>query len=148
MSDQRIRFAEDLLREAVYRSRGLQAVHVGLAGGKLDQPAGPANCGLGEKAAAVLDLSPKGEEICQRLWPKGLGPTESARIQEIMRGWITLQDALDRKRNHYLRDFRQEHGFDRQAYTSEELAKYEKGLERINHEIDDALRTAAEELLD
>ncbi len=147
MSDERIRLAEDFLKEAVYRSRGQQAVHVGLAGGKLDQPSGPANCGLGEKAAVDLDLSPKGEEICQRLWPKGLGPTESARIQEIMRGWITLQDALDRKRNHYLRDFRQEHGFDRQAYAPEELAKYEGGIERINREVADGLRMAAEEVL-
>ena len=70
------------------------------------------------------------------------------RIQDVMRGWITLQDSLDRKRNHYLRDFRQEHGFDRQAYTPEELAKYEKGLERTNHEVDDGLRKAAEELLE
>ena len=64
-----------------------------------------------------------------------------------MRGWITLQDSLDRKRNHYLRDFRQEHGFDRQAYVTEELAKYEGRIERINREVDDGLRNAAEELL-
>ncbi len=147
MSNLRIRLAEDFLREAVYRSRGQQAVHVGLAGAKLDQPSGPANCGLGKKVAVCLDLSPRGEEICQRLWPKGLGPADLERIHEVMGGWITLQDSLDRKRNHYLRDFRQEHGFDRQAYTSEELAKYEKGLERINREVDDGLRNAAEELL-
>jgi len=147
MNDQRIRLAENFLKEAVYRSRGQQAVHVGLAGGKLDQPSGPANCGLGEKAAVVLDLSPKGEEASQRLWPKGLEPTDLERIQEVMRGWVTHQDSLDRKRNHYLRDFRQEHGFDRQGYTPEDLAKYEKGLARVNREVDDGLRKAAEELL-
>ncbi len=147
MNDERIRVAEDFLKEAVYRSRGQQAVHVGLAGGKLDQPSGPANCGLGQKAAVDLDLSPQGEEICKRLWPRGLGPTDLDRIQEVMRGWITHQDSLDRKRNHYLRDFRQEHGFDRQAYAPEELAKYEGGIERIDREVADGLRMAAEEVL-
>ena len=143
----RTRLAEDFLREAVYRSRGKQAVQVGLAGGNLDQPSGPANCGLGEKAALDLNLSSKGEEICQRLWPAGLEPPDLERIQDVMRGWIPHQDSLDRKRNHFLRDFRQAHGFDQEAYTPQELANYDEGLERVNREVDDGLHKAAEELL-
>jgi hypothetical protein len=143
----RTRLAEDFLREAVYRSRGKQAVQVGLAGGNLDQPSGPANCGLGEKAAVDLDLSPKAEEFFQRLWPEGLEPPDLERIQDVMREWIPHQDSLDRKRNHFLRSFRQEHGVDHQAYTAEEQAKYDEGLKQVNEEVDDGLHKAAEELL-
>jgi len=42
------------------------------------------------------------------------------------------QDALDRKRNHYLRDFRGKHGLDRTRYSADVLRSFEEGLARVN----------------
>jgi len=65
----RLELAESLLQEAVYRSRERQA-----AGVELRRGASPAagNCGLGEKAAIALDLSARGRELADALWPAGI----------------------------------------------------------------------------
>ena len=65
-----------------------------------------------------------------------------------MRAWIEAQDALDRKRNHFLKAFRNEHGFDRTKYDAAELAEFESGLARINDEENRERRSAASKLLE
>ena len=64
-----------------------------------------------------------------------------------MASWVKRQDALDRKRNHFMKDFRQTHGFDRTTYTSEQLASFETGLDAVNAEVAEARRQAAVALL-
>jgi hypothetical protein len=64
----------------------------------------------------------------------------------VLRGWVEKQDALDRKRNHFLKAFRGQHGFDRTRYTSEQSAEFEAGLARVNDEEDRLRRAAALEL--
>ena len=54
------------------------------------------------------------------------------------------QDALDRKRNHFLKAFRGKHGFDRTRYDAERLSEYERGLARVNDEENRARRSAVE----
>lgn len=146
MSDERIRLAESFLQEAVYQSRARQAAGVGLAGGRPEGPQGSMGCGLGP-IAPDLELTERGEELFQELWPRQLAPTEVARIQQVMRDWVERQDALDRKRNHFLRDFRQTNGFDRRAYTRRQASEFEAGLAAINAEADTRLRETAETLL-
>jgi hypothetical protein len=148
MTDERIQQAEAFLTEAVYRSRGRQAVDAALspaASGEVGR------CGLGEKAAVVLDLDPRGRELFEQLF--GALPDDDASesrlegIRDALKSWVKRQDALDRTRNHFLKAFRQEHGFDRTAYTKEELAAYESGLEEVNERARDELRSQAEALL-
>jgi hypothetical protein len=68
------------------------------------------------------------------------------RARQTLAAWVERQDAFDRKRNHFLRDFRNRHGFDRSTYAPEVLAAFDAGLERINAEASAAQRVAAEEL--
>lgn len=119
--------AEEFLREAVYRSRERQS------------PVRDPGCGLGEKMTAAPDLSPRAREI------QGLLSLKN--VQAVTSDWIGRQDALDRKRNHFLKDFRGRHGFDRRLYAPEVLAEFEAGLARINREEDSERRAAAERLL-
>lgn len=119
--------AEEFLREAVYRSRERQS------------PVREPGCGLGEKMAMAPDFSPRAREIYELL---SLG-----NVHEVMSDWIGRQDALDRKRNHFLKDFRGRHGFDRTRYETAVLAEFEAGLARINAEEDSERRAAAERLL-
>jgi len=65
----------------------------------------------------------------------------------VLAEWVRRQDALDRRRNHFLKDFRHAHGFDRTRYTAEQRAEFESGLERINAEENEKRAQAAEELL-
>ena len=141
--------AAAFLREAVFRSRARQAAGTALAGLALaeDVARDAGNCGLGHKAAVELDLSERGQELYGELWPAGLDPEAQARVHAAMRAWIQRQDALDRKRNHFLRDFRGSHGYDRNAYGPDTLAAFEAGLEAVNAEIADGLREAARTLL-
>jgi len=128
MSDARLELAEDFLREAVFRSRERQAASVAIARPK---PAG-GTCGLGEKASVVLDLSPRAQELYEALWPTGLAGAELEHVRGVLADWVVEQDALDRQRNHFLKAFRQKHGFDRDAYPPERLQEFESGLARVN----------------
>jgi len=138
MSDDRIGQAEALLTEVVYRSRASQAAGTGLLGA--------GNCGLGERAAVDLDLSEAAARHFASLWPTPPEGEHLERIRAVLAGWIERQDALDRKRNHFLRDFRQANGFDRSAYTPEQAAAYDAGLAAVNEEVNRRRREAAHEL--
>lgn len=146
MTDDRHRLAANLLQEAVYQSRARQANQVAFSEQALDRPPG-AGCGLGDETAVDLDLTPRGERLLHELWPGPLAPSDLERIRTVMRDWVESQDALDRKRNHFLRDFRQANGFDRRAYSAEQARAFEEGLEHINTEVEERMRRAAEALL-
>lgn len=141
----RTTLAEEFLREAVMRSRETQAFRTAIQKSPAASDAG--NCGLGERAAVVLELTERGRELYAKLWPRDASDDERARIHAAMERWIERQDALDRKRNHYLKAFRTAHGFDRTRYTPDETAEFENGLAKINREEDVERADAARELL-
>lgn len=132
--------AELFLQEAVYRSRATQAAGTALA--QLSSGV-ERQCGLGDGPAVSLDLTPRGAELAAQLFPSG----PSAHVAARMREWVERQDALDRERNHFLKAFRQRHGFDRTAYSPELRAQFEQGLERVNAQAAAERRAAAERLL-
>ena len=93
----------------------------------------------------VLDLTPRAEGLFREL-----GSPEAADLAEVrdhMRSWVERQDALDRKRNHFLKAFRAEHGADRRAYPATTLGAFEAGLERINSQVEREREEAAMALL-
>jgi len=139
MSAARHDLACAFLVEAVYRSRNSQGLDSAFAG--------KSNCGLGEGPVANLDLSEKAQSLFDELWPETTDQAHLDAIRVTTRGWVERCDALDRDRNHFLRDFRQTNGFDRSAYTTEQLVEYESGLEDVNSSADAALAEAAEALV-
>ena len=141
----RLELAEAFLREAVYRSRAAQAA-AGAMPGAAPPPTG-GRCGLGERAVVVLDLSDKGRELFERIWSEEPTEGEFARLRDVMREWVVDQDALDRKRNHFLKAFRQKHGFDRMRWSPELANEFDWGLSKVNAGEDDSRRTAALELM-
>ena len=145
MEVKRHEHARAFLQEAVYRSRQRQASEAALPSGEVSVADG--RCGLGEKAAVELDLSERGAELFEGLWPDGLEARALGQTREVMTAWIQRQDVLDRKRNHFLRDFREAHGYDRTAYSAEELQAYEDGLTAVNAEVDAGLTAASLQLL-
>lgn len=147
MSDDSIRTAELFLREIVYRSRARQAAGAALAGGDLNAPSGDGRCGLGEKAALVLELEGRSRELADELWPDDLSGGELERVQACLKAWVQRQDGLDRTRNHFLRGFRETHGFDRSSYGEDEQRAYRKGLDEVNENENRLRREAARELL-
>jgi hypothetical protein len=145
MDSERLLLAEEFLREAVYRSREKQSALHTLQSGLAP---GAGNCGLGERAAIALDLSPRGLELFGRLYDRTEKISTSAEeIRSAMTAWIERQDAIDRKRNHFLKSFRGRHGFDRTRYSGEETGELEAGLALINAEEDSERRASAERLL-
>ncbi len=144
MTETRLQLAQNLLQEAVYQSRAQQAIGAALGSAGKD-PAG--QCGLGVGPGKVLDLSERGEELFGQLWPRETPPTELERIHCVLQDWVAQQDAFDRKRNHFLRDFRSQNGFDRRTYTMDQAAEFDAGLARINAEVNLRLGEAAEKLL-
>lgn len=144
MDAARLQAAEDFLREAVYRSRATQALETFLAQGaapKLGQ------CGLGERAAIVLELDARGRELFERVWTTEPGDEDLVRIRAVMRRWVEAQDALDRDRNHFLKAFRKAHGFERARYTPEQTKEFERGLADLARIEDERRRAVARELL-
>ena len=158
MTENRKQLARNLLQEAVYASRARQAS--GLAAGSVgsaDPPMSPGSpgspgsiigqCGLGQETVVDLELSPRGEELFHELWARETPPTELENIRRVLTDWVELQDAFDRKRNHFLRDFRKANGFDRREYTARQSEDLDAGLERVNSEVALRLEQAGEELL-
>jgi len=139
MSAARHDLARSFLMEAVYRSRNSQGLGSVFAG--------KTNCGLGEGPVANLDLTERAQALFDELWTEPLTQAQLDEIRAKTRAWIERSDALDRDRNHFLRDFRQANGFDRTVYTEEQTTAYESGLERVNSGADEALGEAATSLL-
>ncbi|MDE0891078.1 MAG: hypothetical protein OSB14_02740 [Planctomycetota bacterium] len=131
--------ARSFLMEAVYRSRNSQGLSSVFAG--------KTNCGLGEGPVANLDLTEKAQTLFNELWAEAPAQEQLDAIRATTRGWVERNDALDRDRNHFLRDFRQANGFDRTDYTPEQTTAYESGLDKVNSGADDELSDAARALL-
>ena len=117
-SEQRAPLAEAFLAEAVFASRAKQAASASLVQNN--------GCGLGTRPEVALDLSPRAAELARELWPRVLSASELQLVRDTLASWVEDQDALDRKRNHFLKDFRTRHGFDRAAYTPEQLAELDR----------------------
>lgn len=143
MDTTRVELAEEFLRQAVYRSRTVQAFATELEKGRAARVQ-DGNCGLGQRAAIVLELDDRGRELFERVWTDG---ADLEHVHAVMKRWIERQDGLDRKRNHFLKDFRREHGADRTRYTAEQTTAFETGLALVNDEENRLRRAAAEELL-
>ena len=139
MSAARHESARAFLTEAVYRSRNSQGLDSVFAG--------KSNCGLGEGPVTNIDLSLKAQALFDELWGEAPSEAHLDAIRAVTRSWVERCDALDRDRNHFLRDFRQTNGFDRSGYTPEQLAAYEVGLAEVNSGADEELSRAAEDLL-
>jgi hypothetical protein len=127
----RLALAAAFLQEAVYRSRERQAVGVSLLPARPDGSS-PTNCGLGREARVVLDLSSRARELCAELWPAPMDETELERLRDATAAWVERQDAFDRERNHFLRDFRREHDAERTTYTPDVQRAFDAGLAAIN----------------
>jgi hypothetical protein len=139
----RLVLAQELLLEAVFRSRSAQAVTAALG----LTPPGEADrrCGLGHGAVplgsadstsprlyAELDLSPRARELAEALWPDPRRAPSSGELRALLDAWIEAQDGLDRKRNHFLRDFRARHGRGRSEYSPDLARTFDAGLDAIN----------------
>jgi hypothetical protein len=131
--------ARSFLMEAVYRSRNSQGLGSVFAG--------KTNCGLGEGPVANLDLTERAQALFNELWAEAPAQEQLDAIRATTRDWVERNDALDRDRNHFLRDFRQANGFDRTDYTPEQMTAYESGLDNVNSGADDELSDAARALL-
>ncbi len=141
-SEERLALAQAFLREAVFRSRATQAA----SGVFASKPDVDGRCGLGEKAALVRELTEDGANLFKRLWPEA-SDAVAEQIRARMNAWVVEQDTLDRKRNHFIKAFRQKHGFDRVRWSPEQSEEFDFGLAKINAGEDDARRRAAMELL-
>jgi hypothetical protein len=129
-----------LLRALVARSREAQATSGALAA---LGSAAAGRCGLGERAELELDLPPAALEHARALWPAGAPAEQLAFLREEFERVVREQDALDRRRNHFLKSFRGAHGPDRRAWDAALLGEYERGLDEINGEQTRALEHSA-----
>jgi uncharacterized protein (DUF2267 family) len=50
----------------------------------------------------------------------------------LLNAWLQEKDKFDRERNHFLKRFRNEHGFDRQKYDAATAKAFDDGLAEIN----------------
>lgn len=146
--DERLTTAEAFLAEAVFASRARQAAGVSLLRAVERDGSSPTNCGLGRDAAVELAHTPRGAELARTLWPAPLADEALRAVQDVVARWVERQDQLDRERNHFLKAFRNRHGFDRSAYAPELLAQFEAGLADVNARVERERREAARALLD
>lgn len=128
--------AAELLHEAVIASRGESSPF-----------AGAASCGLGDGPELDFQLTDKARALIEQLWPAGLGASQVGALRDAMERWVERQDGLDRKRNHFMKDFRNTHGYDRSTYGDEQRAEWESGLEAIYGDATARREADAQELL-
>jgi hypothetical protein len=152
----RVRAAEALLQEAVYASRAVQSTTTALgAPSSTPLPApgaasGVRQCGLGHGPVPLgeLELSSRARELARELWPTPLAEPSADELRALLDAWIREQDALDRARNHFLRDFRARHGRGRSEYPPEIAAAFDGGLAQINAKARERLAACVERLVE
>lgn len=123
--------AAAFLQESVYASRAASHAFSPRA---LD---GASGCGLGLRPAIPEDFSPRQAELLERMTAL-LGVEPSAmpygELRKRAAEYIKIQDGLDRQRNHFIKDFRTEHGFERAAWAEPVAAQFKTGIDAINAE--------------
>ena len=134
-STQPLDMARTFLEEAVLASRS-----------QPQDPLGSASCGLGDGPALALGFNEKQRGLLQGLG-KHILPENAATVPRTVDAWVKMQDGLDRRRNHFMKAFRQQHGMSRKAYSPEVNAEFSAGLDAINADNDERLSAAAQELL-
>ena len=135
--------AASFLQEAVYASREL--TH------RAPLAAAEGGCGLGERPEIPERWSPAqaraASQLAQALGGVSLGAAQATALEEAAGRWVRIQDGLDRKRNHFLKAFRMQHGADRKQYRPDVAQELADGLDEINGENRHRLALAAEHLL-
>lgn len=132
-----MRLARELLIQAHHRARGRT--------GDLGPPPAAEPAPEGE---VEDDLTPHGRELLGVLWPRPMGPARRERLLSVVRRYVDRAEALARRRDRFVHDFRAEHGFDRSAYTAAEASELADGLARLDAEAGERLGDAALELLE
>ena len=135
--------AARFLSEAVYAAR--EQSH------RFHPGEGASACGLGERPSLPETWSPAqarvAAELFQSLEAHGREGELAPALEGVAGAWVQVQDGLDRKRNHFIKGFRQQHGADRKAYAPEVEQAFRDGLELINADSRERLARAAEEML-
>lgn len=152
----RERDAVALLREVVFASRARQAATSALRGlSPAPAPAsdsGNPDCGLGPEALFELGLEGEGARLLAGIvavGPRGtLAEGALDDVRAVLHAWVEAQDTLDRTRNHFLRDFRTRHGFDRKAWAPALRQEFENGLAKVNARESERQLEHARRLLD
>lgn len=128
------------LQESVFAAR--EAQHS-------EMTAGAGGCGLGARPVIPETFTAKQAAIMEEMMAAAsVAPERLVEVaQQSAERWIKIQDGLDRKRNHFLKDFRQGHGFDRRAYPPEIDAQFQSGIDEINQENRERLDREAEAFL-
>lgn len=133
--------ARRFLQETVFASR--QATHA-------YSPDGAQGCGLGARPAIPPDFNARQGELLTGMLEAAAKSSEAVSFDDVRAccaDWIKVQDGLDRKRNHFLKDFRQANGFDRKAYSAEVEAAFKAGLDDVNQDNRRRLDAHAEQLV-
>ncbi len=114
-------------------------------------------CGMGPRPDAPDTWTPRQQELISLMSRTAGTPPKSddLLLHNVARtciDWIRRQDAIDRQRNHFLREFRTRHGFDRHSYDVTVEAAFREGIEAINAEnrsrLDDHAQAIAALFLD
>lgn len=130
--------AHKFLEESVFAAR--EAQH---GGGPTVEAGG---CGLGARPVIPASFNKKQADLMEEMIGVSGGDAEivvAAAVQHAEQ-WIKLQDGLDRKRNHFLKDFRNAHGFDRKQYPPDVEARFKQGIDAVNQENRSKLDAAAD----
>jgi hypothetical protein len=131
--------AKSLLRELLYKTR--EKSHAGSLPG-----AGGGLCGLGDPVELFRNLGNDLGPALQNLFRDRTG-VDRETATRLIEGWIKEQDGLDRERNHFLKKFRHEHGFDRRQYGPELEKRFNEGVAAINDRQNQSLDRAAQQLV-
>lgn len=139
--------AASFLQEGVYASR--EQAHAPEARSLTASESAAGSCGLGARPLTHPTWSSRQTRCAEELGralnleTSGKASDGTKLLVEHLASWVRVQDGLDRKRNHFLKDFRAQYGADRRSYSPETDARFREGLAAINADNQERLRAAA-----
>jgi len=131
--------AKDFLKAALYRAR--ESLH---RNDSLNSKSG--FCGLGDTAPMPQDLPEEHVALLKYFSSERLTQRRGL-IPPLLQRWISDFDPIDRANNHFLKRFRQKHGFDRRRYDDRVEQAFTEGLRKIHAEQEEVLNRHAAELV-
>ncbi len=135
----RLKIAGDFLKAALYRAR--ESLH---RNDFIDRKSG--FCGLGDTAPTHQELPEEYAALLKDFSSERL-TQRRALIPPLIQSWISDLDPIDRANNHFLKQFRQKHGFDRRQYDAKTEQAFTEGLSKIHAEQEEVLNRHAAELV-
>lgn len=96
---------------------------------------GASGCGKGPRPVIPEDFNPRQADLLARMLVlRAVTPSPAMfdTVRDRVGRWVKIQDGIDRQRSHFIKDFRDIHGFEHASWAAPVQAEFKERIDVIN----------------